>query len=87
MSSQKVKAKIHAILGVAKVKDRNHKLEVYRFILWRPDIDSTNDLDDEDLKVVADTLSYWERCGPEVLADGVQMRYPYRVDPPKEEPK
>lgn len=85
MSSQRVKAKIHAILGIAKVKDRNHKLEVYRFILWRPDIDSTNDLNDEELKTVADTLAFWERSGPEVLADGVNMRYPYRVEPAKDE--
>jgi hypothetical protein len=75
----KTNARIFAILNSVGVKDRAHRLEVFRFICWRDNITSTKDLSPEELRVVADTLSYWEKQGRGILLDGVNMRYPYRV--------
>lgn len=44
------------------VSERRRRLAVCEFITWRR-VDSTNDLSEDDIKAVVNTLTYWKACG------------------------
>jgi hypothetical protein len=51
--------RLYAILRHAGPLDRDSRLRLFRYILWRPAVQSTDDLDEIDLRAVIQTLEYW----------------------------
>jgi hypothetical protein len=62
------------LLKAAGVTDRDERLLVYQFIAWRPNITSTNDLNDRELQAVVDVIDYWTRYLD--IKEMVKMRLP-----------
>jgi hypothetical protein len=54
---------VFALLREAHVTEREERLTLYRWILADPSVNSTNDLGEYELKLVADLLEKWQREG------------------------
>lgn len=55
--------KVFALLGAAKVTERRDRLNLYQWIMHDPSVMSTDDLNQIELDVVANTLEHWQRNG------------------------
>jgi hypothetical protein len=54
---------VFALLNEAKITDRRERLNLYRWILHDPSVNSTNDLNETELDVIATMLKTWKRQG------------------------
>jgi len=52
-----------ALLGEARVTAREERLNLFRWICQDPRVDSTNDLSEEEIKMIADLLNKWKGMG------------------------
>lgn len=55
--------RMFALLGEAKVKEKQDRLKLYRWFFQDNTIGSTNDLSADALRSLADTLVYWKSQG------------------------
>jgi hypothetical protein len=69
--------KVFALLGAARVTNRDERLNLMRWILHDPSVMSTNDLSEPEIKMVADLLEKWQRDG-ELEAQARQHTGPYQ---------
>lgn len=61
---------LFALLRKAGSLDRDQRLKLYQFILWRNNIQSTNDLLPHEIEAINTQLRTWDQAG--VLADQIQ---------------
>jgi hypothetical protein len=54
--------RLFVLLGESEVKERDDRIAIYRAILHRPEIQSTNDLDDSSVAAVGDQLYRWQQA-------------------------
>jgi hypothetical protein len=54
---------LFAILRKAGPLDREQRLRLYRFLVWRNNIDTTNDLSHHELEAVVTQLRIWDQAG------------------------
>lgn len=55
--------RMFALLGQARIKEKQDRLKLYRWFFQDEGITSTNDLSADALRSLADTLAYWQREG------------------------
>lgn len=70
---------LFAILRKAGPLTRDQRLRLYRFIVWRNNIDSTNDLSRHELEAIVTQLRTWDSVG--VLAYQVASAIALEVTP------
>ncbi|MCX2931355.1 hypothetical protein ORI20_13810 [Mycobacterium sp. CVI_P3] len=58
-----LEGRLFKLLGQLKVTDREDRIHLYRATLERPDVNSTDDLDDVEVTRVADQLYRWQKDG------------------------
>ena len=58
-----LEARLFKLLGQLKVEDRGDRIKLYRAILERPEVNSTDDLNDTEVTKIADQLYKWQRDG------------------------
>lgn len=54
---------LFALLRKAGPLDRDQRLRLYRFIIWRNNIHSTNDLAPHEIEAVITQLRTWDQAG------------------------
>jgi hypothetical protein len=52
-----------ALLGQARITGRGERIWLYRWMCSDPRIMTTNELDENEIRMIADTLAYWQREG------------------------
>jgi hypothetical protein len=57
----KLTRRMFALLGQARVTGRGERIWLYRWMVSDPRIVSTNELDENEIRMIADTLAYWQR--------------------------
>lgn len=67
--ADKLTRQLFAILRKAGPIDREQRLRLYRNIIWRENIDSTNDLAPYEIQALVTQLRFWDHAG--VLAERV----------------
>jgi hypothetical protein len=50
-------------LRTIEISEKSERIALFRYILWRPSVISTDDLTDIDLEAVIRTLEYWRHSG------------------------
>jgi len=50
-----------ALLGQARITEKWDRIWLYRWMCSNPEIVSTNDLSEPEIRMIADTLAYWQR--------------------------
>lgn len=68
--SRKSTRQLFALLRKAGPLDRDQRLKLYQFIIWRNNIHSTNDLLPHEIEAVITQLRTWDQAG--VLKDQIQ---------------
>lgn len=59
----KLVRRMFALMGEARITDRGDRFDLYRWMISDPRVYSTNDLDETEIRTIADTLEYWKRNG------------------------
>ena len=52
-----------ALLGQSRITEKRDRLQLYRWMISDPRVTSTNDLNENEIRMIADTLAYWQRNG------------------------
>ncbi|MEE3066529.1 MAG: hypothetical protein VYA67_21740 [Actinomycetota bacterium] len=63
MSADKQTRQLFALLRKAGPLDRDQRLALYRHLIWRNNIDSTNDLAAHEIEAVVTQLRTWDQAG------------------------
>lgn len=69
-TTTKATRQLFALLRKAGPIDRDQRIRLYRFIIWRNNIESTNDLASHEIDAIVTQLRTWDQAG--VLKDQVQ---------------
>ena len=59
----KLVRRMFALLGQAGVTEDRDRYALYRWMVADPRIGSTDNLDEHEIRTIADTLAYWQRNG------------------------
>lgn len=52
-----------ALLGQGRITEKRDRLRLYCWMISDPRVTSTNDLNETEIRMIADTLAYWQRNG------------------------
>jgi len=69
--SDKLTRQLFAILRKAGRLTRDERVRLYRWIIWRDNITSTNDLSTHELEAIVSQLRTWDQAG--VLASEIEL--------------
>jgi hypothetical protein len=58
---QNLVRRMFALLAEARVTSKADRLDLYRWMVADPRVYSTNDLNEADIRMIADTLEHWKR--------------------------